>query len=225
MKFISTLAVGFCLFAGPLVAAESSHKLKEVKGLPKELSPKIAAVLHESGQQVTGPDGALCVVWLAKDLAVKPKFKPSQSVAYPFTHGQLLGAIQFPEGSSGFDFRSQEIPTGVYTLRYGQQPEDGNHLGTSEIRDFCMALPAEHDKDPKPIFNPMQLNEQSAEAAGSTHPAIFLMSAPPEKPEKESKIIHDEDHDFQILQLTTTGKAADKPVPLLVRIVVVGAGE
>jgi len=225
MKCLITLAVCLCLTIGSLTAAEPSHGLKEVKGLPAGLSPKIAAVLHKTGHQVTGPEGVICAVWLAKDLAVKSKFKPSQSVAYPFTNGQLLGAIQFPEGSSGFDFRSQEIPAGVYTLRYGQQPEDGNHLGTSEIRDFCMALPAALDKDPKPVFNPMQLNEQSAEAAGSTHPAIFLMNAPPEKLEKESKIIHDEDHDFQVLQLTTTGKAADKPVPLLVRIVVVGAGE
>lgn len=225
MKFCITFATCLCLSAGALVAAEPSHKLKQVKGLPEGFSPKIAAVLQETGYQVTGPDGVVCVIWPAKELAVKPKFKPSLSVAYPFTSGQLLGAVQFPEGTHGLDFRAQEIAAGVYTLRYGQQPEDGNHLGTSEIRDFCLALPAAHDKDPKPVFDQMHLTETSAEAAGTTHPAIFLMSAPPEKPEKETKLIHDEDHDFWILQLAATGKADDKPVPLSVRVVVVGMGE
>ena len=40
------------------------------------------------------------------------------------------------------DFRGQEIKKGVYTLRYGQQPEDGNHIGTSELADFLLAIPA-----------------------------------------------------------------------------------
>ena len=225
MKFFMTLIVCVCLTAGSLAAAEPTHKLKTVKGLPEGLSPKVAEVLSETGYEVTGPDGVVCVIWLAKELGVKPKFKPSLSVAYPFTNGQLLGAVQFPEGTHGVDFRAQEIESGVYTLRYGQQPVDGNHLGTSEIRDFCLALPADKDKDPKPIFDMRQLTGTAADAAGSTHPAIFLMSAPPEKPEKEAKLLQDEDHDYWILQMATTGKAGDKSVPLSMRIVVVGMGE
>ena len=225
MKFSVSIAALLCFAAGTVVAAEPTHKLSPVKGLPKGLSPKVAAALQETGHQITGPDGEVCVIWPGKDLAVKANFKPSLSVAYPFTNGQLLGIVQFPEGKVGVDFRAQELSPGVYTLRYAQQPIDGNHLGTSEIRDFCLAIPAAEDKDPKPIFNTMELMELSAKASGSTHPAIFLMSAPPEKPEKETKLIHDEDHDYTIVQLATTGKEKDKTVPLSIQIVVIGLGE
>jgi len=225
MKFIQALLVTLFVAGGSLSAAEATHTIKEVKGLPEGLSEKVAATLHETGYRVSGPDGVICVIWPGKELAVKAGFKPSLSVAYPFTNGQLLGAIQFPEGTTGHDFRAQEITSGVYTLRYGQQPEDGNHLGTSEIRDFCLALPAAEDTDPKPVFDPMKLNQTSAEAAGSAHPAIFLMSAPPEKPEKKAKLIHDEEKDFWVLQLSTMGKTKEKAAPVTLRIVTVGLGE
>ncbi len=225
MKLRSVVVLLCCLSAGHLVAAESSHKIKTVKGHPKGLSEKVAARIHETGYQITGPDGVVGIIWPAKEIPVKAKFKPTLSVAYPFANGELLGAVHFPKGTMGLDFRAQEIAAGVYTLRYGQQPEDGNHLGTSDIRDFCLALPAAKDKDPKPIADEMRRNESSAEAAGSTHPAIFLMSAPPKKPEKEAKLIHHEDEDYWILQVPTTSKAKKKTSPITIRIVVVGLGE
>lgn len=225
MKLRLFVLAVFCFPTAPLFAAEASHTLKTVAGIPKGLSPKVEKTLHQTGHQVTGPDGVVCVIWLVKDLEVKAKFKPSQSVAYPFKSGQLLGAMQFPKGSVGLDFRGQEIASGMYTLRYGQQPEDGNHLGTSDIRDFCLALPAKHDQDPKLLGDEMRLSETSAKAAEATHPAIFLMSAPPKKPEKEAKLIHNEDEEQWILQLVGTGKVKDKSVPLVIRIVTVGLGE
>jgi len=224
LRLMIALACTF-LVASSLSAAKPSHTLKEVEGAPKGLSKKVTALLSPNGHQVTGPDGVVCVIWTVKEAPIKEKFKPSLSVAYPFQTGELLGAIQFPEGTYGLDFRGQEIPEGVYTLRYGQQPEDGNHLGTSEIRDFCLALPAKRDVDPKPLSDQMRLATVSADSAGTTHPAIFLMGAPPEKPEKAVKLIHDEDKDQWLLQLSLTGKAKGKSVPMTVRIVTVGMGE
>ena len=85
--------------------------------------------------------------------------------------GQLIGALRVPEGTTFTDFRGQEIKPGVYTLRYGQQPQDGNHIGTSELADFLLALPAEADTELKPIADADALSQKSAEAAGSTYSA------------------------------------------------------
>ena len=98
-----------------------------------------------------GPKGTICDVSFVKSLAVRPGFKPELNVKYPFTSGQLIGVLRVSKKASFTDFRGQELKAGVYTLRYGQQPEDGNHIGTSEVYDFLLALPAKIDQDPKPL--------------------------------------------------------------------------
>ncbi|HUG90680.1 MAG TPA: hypothetical protein VML55_07605, partial [Planctomycetaceae bacterium] len=135
----------FACCAGLLVASEPTHKLEAVKELPKGLSAKVAAEFSPQGHRVVGPDGPVAELWLAKSAAVKPGFKPTLNVKYPFTPGQLIGALRVLEGTTFTDFRGQEITPGLYTLRYGQQPQDGNHIGTSDLADFLLALPAESD--------------------------------------------------------------------------------
>ena len=65
----------FACCAGLLAAAEPSHKLDAVNELPEGLSPKLAAELDPQGHRVSGPDGPVAEVWLAKSVAVKPGFK------------------------------------------------------------------------------------------------------------------------------------------------------
>ena len=45
--------------------------------------------------------------------------------------GTLVGAIRV--GAAWTDIRGHGMKPGVYTLRYGQQPQDGNHVGTSDF--------------------------------------------------------------------------------------------
>ena len=180
-------------------AAAPAHKLGRTKALPKGVAGKIAS-----------PKGPVCSVWLVKDVPIRDKFKPTLSVKYPFTAGQLVGLLQV-HGKTGYtDFRGQELKPGVYTLRYGQQPEDGNHVGTSELADFLLALPAKIDQDPKPIFGFEDLSAKSAKSAGATHPAIFSMLPGGKKPIKTAAVTHDEDHDFWILTVPAAAKTKSK---------------
>ena len=213
----------FALAAVLLSAAAHTHKLEAVDKLPEGLAKPIADQLDPAGQQVVGANGAVVTVWLAKGVEVKADFKPSLSVKYPFAPGQLIGAIRVAESGGATDFRGQEIAAGVYTLRYGQQPQDGNHLGTSELADFLLALPADEDKDAKPITSFDDLSEKSAKSAGSTHPAIFSL-LPAEKGGKAS-LTHDEGSEFWILNLTASGKAGGKAVEVPIRMVVIGVSE
>ena len=215
--FFLILGLSVCFVA----AAAEKSSLTRLKKLPPGLAEKIAATLDPQGYRVQGPENAVMEFWLVKNLRVKPGFKPTLSVLYPFSPGQLIGAVRIPEKSKLTDFRGQEMTAGVYTLRYGQQPEDGNHIGTSETADFLLALPAKIDVDPKPVSGPDQLAETSAKSVSSTHPAIFSLLAlkkPPAKP----ALTHDEDHDFWIVSLTAKGSAKDKPVKVPLRFVVIG---
>jgi len=215
--FFLTLAFSLCL----LTAAQATHKLQKVKTAPKGVSKKIADLLESTGYQVTGPKGAVCEIWLMKSLPVVPKFKPTLNVKYPFTNGQLIGVLRVPQKPQFTDFRGQEIKAGVYTLRYGKQPEDGNHIGTSDLYDFLLALPAKSDQNPKPIALEDELHQQSAKTAGATHPAVFSL-LPIEKPVKSASLSHDEDHDFWILNATGNGMEKKKKVPVPLRLVVIG---
>lgn len=198
------------------VRAES--KLEEAVGLPDGLSKEIAAVVDAKGQRVVDKSGSVCSVWLVKEVPTKANFKPSLSVKYPFAPGELLGVLQVQAKSKYTDFRGQEIKAGVYTLRYGQQPEDGNHVGTSDLADFLLAIPAAVDTDPKPIALFKALSERSAKTAGSTHPAIFSL-LPSEKPVEKPTLTHNAAKEHTMLSTTVPAKGGTK---VALRMVVIG---
>jgi hypothetical protein len=191
-----------------------------VNKLPAGLSDKVAAQIAPAGQQVVIQEAAVCALWLAKDLAVKADFKPSLNVKYPFTPGQLVGVLQVQKTSEFTDFRGQDVPAGVYTLRYAQQPVDGNHVGTSETHDFLLAIPAKADADPAPLKDLEELHKRSATAAGATHPAIYSL-LPVEPSAKSGVLEHDTAKEFWML--TVVGASGGKPVPI--KLVVVGKSE
>lgn len=209
------------LCCGFLTAAKTAHELTAVNAAPEGLAKEIAGAVNAEGHQVSGPKGTVCTVWFAKSVEVKPGFKPSLNVKYPFSAGQLIGVLQVAEKAKFTDFRNQEIKPGLYTLRYGKQPEDGNHIGTSELYDFLVAIPAKDDADPKAIAAFPQLAKMSAKTTGGTHPAIFSL-LPVEKPAAKPSLEHNADQDHWILNTTTSGKSEKTDVPVAIRLVVVG---
>jgi hypothetical protein len=203
-------------------ALAADQKIETLKEAPAGLSADVAAAISETGSRISGADGVICDVWLAKEIPLKPKFKSSLRIKYPFQPGQLFGVIRFPDGSKPNDFRGQGLKAGTYTLRYGLQPDDGNHLGTSEIRDFLVGCPPKADTNPKRITEIKELFKLSATAAGSTHPAIFLLTPPPDKPYDAAAVKHDDEKNLLIFQTNANGKDGDKTVAVPVSVVTVG---
>lgn len=210
--------VALCLVATTVWSAEG--KLTAVSTAPAGVSDGVKAALAPGGQKVSVDGAAVCTLWLAKNLTTKDGFKPTLNVKYPFTSGQFLGVMQVEKKSEFTDFRGQEVPAGVYTLRYGQQPVDGNHVGTSELYDFVLAVPAAADADPAVTKSLEDLFKRSAKSAGSNHPAIYSL-LPPAAAAKPS-VEHDSGKEYWILNLTGQD-AAGKPVPL--KLVVIGKSE
>ena len=220
-----TLVAASCLvlLAASFVAAEDG-KLTAVAKAPAGLADKVSAALNPSGQQVTAAGGTIGTVWLVRQLEAKADFKPSLSVKYPLTPGQLVGAIEVVKKSEFTDFRGQDVAAGVYTLRYGQQPVDGNHVGTSDLADFLLAIPAKLDTDPALLKMPEAMHKLSAKTSGSNHPAIFSL-LPPKSDEKTPALTHDAGKHFWILSLTADGKSGDAAVKVPLRLVIVGVSE
>lgn len=212
-----------CGWSGSVRAAD--WKIESLKEAPKGLSPEITAAIQETGYRISGSAGTICDVWLVKEVPLKPKFKSTLRIKYPFLPGQLVGAIHFPDSSKPGDFRGQALKPGTYTLRYGLQPDDGNHLGTSEIRDFLVGCPPKTDVDPKRIEDIQKLFKLSGTAAGTTHPAIFLLYPPASKPFEAPAVRHDDEKNLLILDVNASGKDGDAGISVPISLVTVGKSE
>lgn len=206
--------------ARPLLADEG--KLVATQQVPAGVSEKIAATLNPAGQQVVIDGKAVCTIWLTRALSIKPDFKPSLSIKYPLAQGQLVGVMEVVKKSEFTDFRGQDVAVGVYTLRYGQQPVDGNHVGTSDLSDFLLALPARADVDPASPANLEALFKLSATTTGSNHPAIYSL-LPPKADDKTPSLTHEKE--FWVIRLTADGKSAAGAVKVPLRLVIIGVSE
>jgi hypothetical protein len=198
------------------------HRVEVIKKAPdaKGLSKEMAAMLPKEGLKVLrGTSRTVCEIWPCKMWETAADFKPTSERLYPFKLGQLIGFVNFTR--RGKDFREQTIKSGWYSLRYGLQPTDGNHEGTSPTRDFLLMLRPEDDKSPKPA--PMkELLEASAEAAESAHPAMFCLQRSQKDAPKEPSMRHVEDKDWWILHFTGKGSAEGKSSDISVDLIVAG---
>lgn len=216
--FWTLLLSALVCWASPVFAADE-YRVEAIEAAPTadELSPAIAERLSQTGfKVVSGKSKVLCEVWPVSAWEVEPDFKPTGSVNYPFKFGELLGVVRFAR--TGGDFRGQKIRKGVYTMRYGLQPQDGNHVGTSDTRDFVVLVPAADDTDVAPLAKE-KLFDDSTNASGTAHPAI-LSVLPASGEGKPPRLVHHEDRDLWAVDFA--GKAGDGRKELLVELVVVG---
>lgn len=217
-------AIAASFFLTGTLALTEDHQLETVTKGPEGLSPAIAKLVDARGHRISGPDGPMIEIWLLKSVQIKAGFKPTFTQMYPFSPGQLIGAMRINKGVEYSDFKGQQMAAGTYTLRYGLQPQDGNHVGTSETYDFLLALPAKGDVKTATIKNFEELAEISAKAAGSTHPAIFSLLDPKEVNGK-AKLEQDGFTEHWVLNFGGKAKSSRKAVELKVRLVVVGQSE
>ncbi len=183
-----------------------------------DVAPELAKQFAAKGYRVQRDSSrTVCELWLTKELEVTANFEPTNERLYPFQPGQLIGLVHFARRSS--DFRDQSLSSGWYTLRFDLQPVDGNHVGTSPTRDFLLMVAAEHDEADKD-WSQEELQELSAEAAGSAHPAMICLQAPVKDP--KPLVRHNEEADWWVLHVVAKGVANGKPVDVPLDLVVAG---
>lgn len=199
-------------------AAEDAVELAQTSP-PEGLAEGIAEALSDETVKVTAGGKELCQIWLRKDVPALAGFKPAPTTMYPFEPGELLGVVKYAK--RGGDFRDQQFKPGVYTLRFGLQPQDGNHVGTSDTRDFLCLVPAADDKALDKL-DADTLNELSAKVPGGTHPAILSLLAPPAKDAKTPAMIHNQDRELHSLRITAQAKAGEETQSVPLEFVVVG---
>ena len=227
ISITSLLSIVFLLPAS-LVAREP-YKVEDLKqGPPSSIAPEITKALNPRGFRIKDSGGkTFADIWLRKSIPAASK--PSgakETIQFPFLRqSELLGVVQL--AVEGHDYRDQAIPKGSYTVRYGLQPVNGDHLGVSPFRDYILMLPAAKDKTLE-ILPRKELETSSAEAAGSTHPAIlFMLAVPSSSSPTKATMIHDQEKNTWrlVVPLSLSVKGESRLVEFPVSIVVVGASE
>lgn len=219
-KTFWTLATLSMLIALPAVQGQE-YSVEVIQQGPdaEEVSADLVGVISDTGYRIKSGSRTTAEIWLCKQWPVDPSFEKSMQRLYPFQPGDLIGMLHF--GRRGSDFRDQQISSGWYTLRFALQPVDGNHIGTSPTRDFLVMVDASEDAADKD-WGEDDLNQASAGAAGSSHPAMICLQPLGQSGEAPS-IRHDEANDWWILRAQGKGIGADdKAMELPIEMVVAG---
>jgi hypothetical protein len=216
------------LFTGTTGAlAQESIKVGALKQPPPEsLAAEVRSVLGGDGFRIQDGQGkTIADIWLRKAVpASEMPSGPKGAVLFPFlADGEFVGVLQFTV--EGHDYRDQPIAKGVYSLRYGLQPINGDHLGVSTYRDYLLLVPAAKDRS-LALLPRKQLEERSSESAGTSHPAVFLLQAPPPNSSKTTAgVARDAEKNTWsvVFPLSIQVKGHGDPVAQPVSLVIIGA--
>ena len=167
--------LGTALFSNVL-AQEGKFSIKTGDNAPpKELAEGIQKILAPQSIQLLDPDGkTVAEVWFRKEI---PADATPEQVKNGLTYREvkqteIMGAIRFDQEWT--DYRKHKVKPGLYTLRLGYQPMDGDHTGASDYQDFLLILDAGKDTKAE-LMDAKHMIEVSAKSIGQGHPAVFML--------------------------------------------------
>lgn len=186
--------------------------------VPASVHPALAKLLAPKAAVVVEGDKELAAYWVRSSVPLR---EVSEQPTYDLIpEGTFLGVVEI-KGEDLTDFRDQKLGPGVYTLRMGLQPQDGNHMGVAPTPEFLCLVPASKDASPEPMTHD-GLMKISKDAAGTGHPAVLFLAGFLEKPEGPMPNISTNEQSHVILNLKTQAAAGEKSVEFPIGIVIIG---
>jgi len=210
--------LSLCCLAAP--AADFTVKVAE-KAPPKELDASISAVLQKQAVQVLDGGQPAYEFWFAGELALTAKPAASSRTLDAVKQAALLGAVSVPKALR--DYRDDELAAGVYTMRFALQPQDGNHLGTSEFAYFAVLVPAKLDTKPDGITDYKPLVKASSKETATDHP-VLLSLRPVSSAEGEWPKLNEPAPEHKSLRVKVPAMAGGEKIEAVFEIVCEGKG-
>ncbi len=164
------------LFPSSLWADPPALTVKAVsESPPDDLAEPVRVLLGKEAFTVAEKDGdAVLMVWFRTTIPAKATAEQIKNgLTYrEIPEGEILGAVKFAK--TFIDYRKQEIAAGTYTLRFGVQPDVGDHMGTTPHPEFALLSPAAKDKTAEAL-DLKTLIKQSSGATNGDHPGVMLL--------------------------------------------------
>lgn len=177
MRRICCCAV-FALFAAVSVSYTQGGKYSIKTGdtpPPKAISDSIRKLLDKQSVQFLDADGkSLAELWFRT--SVPADATPEQiknGITYrEIKQSEIIGVIRFDQDTT--DYRKQKVKAGVYTLRLGYQPADGDHQGASTYKEFLVVLDPAKDTKTE-LMDYKELVEMGMKTISTGHPGVFML--------------------------------------------------
>ena len=193
-----TWAVAAALALLPAAFAEE-YTAESGAPAPESLPEATRKMIASEGVTVKAGDVAVVSFWMR---SAPFEGAPAGGFGVRFDNvpeGAFLGVLEFPE--KGSDFREQSVPPGVYTIRFGLHPEDGNHMGVAPSRDFALLAPVDQDLEVAKNFDFDGIVELSAKV-GNPHPTVARLELPEGD---EGPNLWENDYEHWVLDLPVAG--------------------
>ena len=165
--------VASALWLGASAAAQEIAASSHAESPPPELAAAIVGALSAGGVRAGLPGNTLDFWWVR---GLENNATSAGTGAWArVAQGTLVGVVRI--AAPFREIRGKPIKPGVYTLRYGVQPVNGDHLGVSPFRDFLLLCPAARDADPMPLGYE-GVARMSATSIGGAHPGALSVDPP-----------------------------------------------
>ena len=165
----SILSVAFVL---PSRAADLTVKVAD-KEPPKELGEAIRTVLQPRAVQVHDGNKPAFEFWFVKEVPLKTKPASLAKALDSLEQATLLGAVSVSADTR--DYRNDELPAGVHTMRFALQPQDGDHSGSTDYTYFAVLVPAALDPQPGALTTYRAVVKASAKNTSTGHPHVMSL--------------------------------------------------
>jgi hypothetical protein len=165
-------AFSFCIFISISAHAQGPVVTAHTDAVPAELADAVKSQLAAGGQRVD-IGGKILDFWWVKALALRGV---SNEIGWSAVEeGALVGAVKLSAPYT--EMRGRTMKPGVYTLRYGIQPADGNHLGASPNPEFLLLSPTAADTSSAALGHDGVI-KISKLTIGLSHPAVWGLDPP-----------------------------------------------
>lgn len=186
-------------------AADLALKVVD-KEPPKEIDASIRAKLQSKAVQLLDAGKPVFEFWFSAEIPLQSKPASVPKALDAIKQTTLLGAVSV--AISQRDYRDDDLSAGVYTMRFVLQPQDGNHLGTSEFSYFAALTAAKIDKTLDGIADYKVLVKASSKETATDHPIILsLRPAPSDAGDGPS--LNDLAPDHKSVRIKVPAKAGD----------------
>ncbi len=211
-------AIGFSM---TILADDATMKAASAKA-PAEVSEAIRSALDDKALQLSSGDKPFFEFWFRKPVPLAKKPEGGTLALDTVTEGTVLGVLRVNEDRR--DFRDEELPKGVYIVRLGIQPEDGNHQGVAPTRTFALLLPAAKDTNLDPIAHKDLLKAASVTNAAH-HPSNLNLQPVDQIEGQFPRLEERNDGKHKVVLLQLPAKVGDEATTLTFALVYDGTGQ
>lgn len=219
--FLPTLRLLILVCVPAALAAELTLKTAD-KEPPKELDASIRAMLQNKSVQLLDGEKPALEFWFCTEIPLQSKPALLAKALESVKQTTLLGAVSVSGAKR--DYRDDELAAGTYTMRLGLQPQDGNHLGTSEFSWFAVLVPAKYDTKPAGLPDYKALVKAGSKDTSSDHPRILSLR-PATSDAGEFPKLNVPGPDHKSVRLKLPAKAGEEKTSLTFELVYEGMGK